>query len=156
MCDWFLHWHVDLSSNWRRTVINFITLFWAYICGEPTSWKVDFRCIFSTWRWREPKSQHPLVLIWCKYAAFQFHSTLSALLSSLPLIVQLFLKGPIVLHPADGPPMESELIISPCLLTRAMVMMMFGVIKMWWPVKDAFTTGRDNVTALSWKILIIF
>lgn len=57
----------------------------------------------------------------------------------------------IVPHPADGLPMESELIMSPCLLVRAMVKTMFGIIKMWCPVKGAFTTGRANVTALSWE-----
>lgn len=29
--------------------------------------------------------------------------------------------------------------------------MMFGIIKMGCPLKDAFTTGRANVTALSWE-----
>lgn len=33
--------------------------------------------------------------------------------------------------------------------------MMFGIIKMWCPVKDAFTTGRANVTALSLEKIII-
>lgn len=47
--------------------------------------------------------------------------------------------------------MESELIMSPCLLVRAMVKTMFGIIKMWCPVKGAFTTGRANVAALSWE-----
>lgn len=92
-----IHQHVNLSSNWRRTAINLIPLFWARSCSEPTSWKADFGCIFSAWRWREPMSQHLLVLIWCKYAAFQFHSILSVLLSSLSLIVQLFLKGQLLL-----------------------------------------------------------
>lgn len=42
-------------------------------------------------------SQHLLVPVWCKYAAFQFHSILSVPLSSLSLIVQLFLKGQLLL-----------------------------------------------------------
>lgn len=36
----------------------------------------------------------------------------------------------IVPHAANGLPMESELIMSPCLLLRVMVKMMFGIIKM--------------------------